>query len=244
MEKHALFFLYGSVLIGIIFSLVGYSYAQDFSPKSSFSTDQEVFIFVQTIVEDSNGILVTYLTSDKFTDINDDTINTLLDSEVSENDPIMTISGKKFQVINRKLSIDYDRDNVIASTMLGYTPEETTYIAAIFASLNEINLTGATGKQEEFSSDEFWLGFTSFSYQLRFDGIVLLFILPVIVGLFIASRNGFKEAESIMVMIGGILLTAPLLTGFTELTNLPYRFVPLIVFFAIGVGVLLSKKES
>jgi len=72
----------------------------------------------------------------------------------------------------------------------------------------------------------------------------LLFILPVIVGLFIASRNGFKDAESIMVMIGGILLTAPLLTGFTELTNLPYRFVPLIVFFAIGVGVLLSKKES
>jgi len=132
MEKHILFFLYGSVIIGIIFSLVGYSYAQDFSPQSSFSPDK-AFIFVQTIVENSNGNLVTYLTSDKFTDINVDTLYTLLDAEASENDPIMTISGKKFQVINRKLSIDYDRDNVIASTMLGYTPEETTYIAARFA---------------------------------------------------------------------------------------------------------------
>ena len=115
---------------------------------------------------------------------------------------------------------------------------------AIVALSNDVNLTGATGKQEEFSSDEFWLGFTSFSYQLRFDGLVLLFILPLIVGLFIASRNGFKDADSIMVLIGGILLTAPLLTGFTELTNLPYRFVPLVVFFAIGVGVLLSKKTT
>jgi len=27
---------------------------------------------------------------------------------------------------------------------------------------------------EEFDSDEFWLGFTSFSYQLRFDGLILV----------------------------------------------------------------------
>jgi len=106
------------------------------------------------------------------------------------------------------------------------------------------NLTGATGSQEEFDSDEFWLGFTSFSYQLRFDGLVLLFILPLIVGLFIASRYGILHADSIMLLISGILLTAPLLTGFTELTNQPYRFVPLVVFFAIGVGVLLSKRKS
>ena len=106
------------------------------------------------------------------------------------------------------------------------------------------DLTGATGSQEPFSSDEFWLGFTSFSYQLRFDGLLLLFILPLIVGLFIASRNGITHADSIMLLIGGILFTAPLLTGFTELTNQPYRFVPLAVFFAIGVGVLLSKRKN
>ena len=106
----------------------------------------------------------------------------------------------------------------------------------------DVSAAGVTGKEEEFNSDEFWLGFTSFAYQLRFDGLILIFILPLIVGLFIASRKGILHSDSIMILIGGILLTAPLLTGFTEQTNQPYRFVPLVVFFAVGVGVLLSKK--
>jgi hypothetical protein len=113
----------------------------------------------------------------------------------------------------------------------------------IAASVYGINLSASTGTQEEFDSDEFWLGFTSFSYQLRFDGLVLLFILPLVVGLYIASRHGFKHAESMMVLLGGILLTAPLLTGYTDQTNQPYRFVPFVVFFAISVGVLLSKRK-
>jgi len=106
----------------------------------------------------------------------------------------------------------------------------------------DVSAAGVTGKEEEFDPDEFWLGFTSFAYQLRFDGLILIFILPLIVGLFIASRKGILHSDSIMILIGGILLTAPLLTGFTDQTNQPYRFVPLVVFFAVGVGVLLSKK--
>ena len=108
----------------------------------------------------------------------------------------------------------------------------------------DVNLSGGTGEPEDFDSDEFWLGFTSFSYQLRFDGLVLIFILPLIVGLFIASRYGVNHADSIMLLIGGILLTAPLVTGFTELTNQPYRFVPVVVFFSVGVGILLSKRKN
>jgi len=127
---------------------------------------------------------------------------------------------------------------IISSSMAGII-----LAAAIVAIGSDFNLVGVTGKQEEFIVDEFWLGFTSFSYQLRFDGLLLLFILPLIIGLFIASRNGIQHADSIMVLIGGFLLTSPLLTGFTELTNQPYRFVPLVVFFAIGVGLLLSKKS-
>jgi len=116
-------------------------------------------------------------------------------------------------------------------------------LGGTLVALSGFSISAATGAQEEFDSEEFWLGFTSFSYQLRFDGMVILFILPLIVGLFVASRNGIKIADSIMVLIIGILLSAPILTGFTEQTNQPYRFVPLIVFFAIGVGVLLSKRK-
>jgi len=98
--------------------------------------------------------------------------------------------------------------------------------------------------EEEFDAKEFWMGFTSFSYQLRFDGLVMIFMIPLIVGLFLVSRSGIKHGESIMVFISGMLLIAPILTGFTDQTNQPYRFVPLVVFFAIGVGVLLSKRQA
>ena len=107
----------------------------------------------------------------------------------------------------------------------------------------DIKIAPGPGPEGGFNSDTFWLGFTSFSYQLRFDGLVLLFMLPLIVGLLIASQHRVKHADSVLVLIGWTLLTAPLLTGFTDLTNQPYRFVPLIVFFSMGVGILLPKKK-
>lgn len=101
--------------------------------------------------------------------------------------------------------------------------------------------SGGEAESEEYNAKEFWMGFTSFAYQLRFDGLVMLFCIPLMLGLFVASRRGVRHAESVMVLISGMLLVAPFLTGFTNQTNQPYRFVPLVVFFAIGVGVLLSR---
>jgi len=95
-----------------------------------------------------------------------------------------------------------------------------------------------------FEFEEFVAGFTTWAFQLRIDGLVLVFLLPLTIGLFIKSRQGFKEADSILVLITGILLSAPFLVGFTEFNIQPYRWIPLIVFFAIGVGVLLSKPSD
>ena len=97
--------------------------------------------------------------------------------------------------------------------------------------------------QEGFIVEEFWVGFASFATEMRFDGLVIVFLMPLMVGLLFASKKN-KHAESMMVMIGGMLLIAPLLTGFSDQTNQPYRFVPLVVFFAVGVGILLSKTKN
>jgi len=96
---------------------------------------------------------------------------------------------------------------------------------------------------EPFISNEFWSGFASFATQLRFDGLVILFLVPLIVGLLFASTKN-KHAESMMVMMGGMLLIAPFITGFSDHTNQPYRLVSFITFFAVGVGILLSKAKS
>jgi len=113
-------------------------------------------------------------------------------------------------------------------------------VAAISSS--ERALPGAV-PIEPFSTDEFWIGFTSFATQLRFDALVILFLIPLTIGLLFASAKN-KHAESMMVMIGGMLLIAPFLTGFSDQTNQPYRFVPFVIFFAVGVGILLSKTKS
>jgi hypothetical protein len=96
---------------------------------------------------------------------------------------------------------------------------------------------------EEFIWHEFWIGFTAFAYQMKLDFIPVLFLVPLIFGLFIISKNN-KHANSISVILIGILLSAPLLTGFTDRTNQPYRFLPFIVFFATGVGILFSKTTK
>jgi len=93
-----------------------------------------------------------------------------------------------------------------------------------------------------FSNFDFWDGFTTWASMLRLDGLVLLFLLPLTVGLFIVSRKGVREADSILILLGGILISAPILAAFTDFIIQPYRYMPLIVFFAVGVGTLLSKK--
>jgi|LWDU01.1.fsa_nt_gi hypothetical protein len=90
--------------------------------------------------------------------------------------------------------------------------------------------------------DEFMIGFTSFSYQMRFDWIIVIFILPITIGLFLISKNN-NYANSISIMNSGILLTTPLLVGLTDITSQPYRFIPLIVFLAIAVGMIIGNKN-
>ena len=92
--------------------------------------------------------------------------------------------------------------------------------------------------------ENFMKGFTQFAYQLRFDPIVLIFLLPLTVALFLKSLKGFTQANSIQILISGFLLIPPLLITFSAQTNEPYRLIPLVVFFAIGVSTLLTKIKQ
>jgi hypothetical protein len=98
-------------------------------------------------------------------------------------------------------------------------------------------------KVSSFKTDRFWEGLTSFAIQMRLDGITILFLVPLIFGLFLSSKK-FKHANSISILITGVLLSGPILAGMTDQTNQPYRFIPLIVFFAIGTGMLLPRIKQ
>jgi len=103
--------------------------------------------------------------------------------------------------------------------------------------------TQESEKLTSFKIDRFWEGFASFAFQMRLDYITILFLVPLIFGLFLSSKK-FKHANSISILITGVLLSGPILAGITDQTNQPYRFIPVIAFFAIGVGMLLPRIKQ
>ena len=95
----------------------------------------------------------------------------------------------------------------------------------------------------DVDNSKFLLGFQSISSQLRFDLFFIITLLPVTVGLMFLSKNKLKHADSILILIFGTIIASPLLVTFTfHYEILPYRFVPLLVFFSVGVGMFFSKK--
>ena len=87
------------------------------------------------------------------------------------------------------------------------------------------------------------LGFTKLSYQLRFDLFLLTALLPLTNALIIKAKNGMGIATSVLFLITGSLAAGPIIEKFSEFyVILPYRFVPTIVFFAIGVGILFNRN--
>jgi len=96
---------------------------------------------------------------------------------------------------------------------------------------------------QEWDWGGFWNGFVSLSYQMRYDGLIMVFLIPTIIGLYIISKNN-KYANNVSIMISGVLITNPLLLAMTDYTSQPYRFIPLVIFFAIGVGMILTNQKD
>jgi len=95
----------------------------------------------------------------------------------------------------------------------------------------------------EVNSSKFILGFQVIIAQLRFDLFFIMALLPVTVGLLFLSKNKSRHADSILILIFGTIIASPILVTFTyHYEILPYRFIPLFVFFSIGVGMFFAKK--
>ena len=94
-----------------------------------------------------------------------------------------------------------------------------------------------------YDFDAFLDGFTGWGNSMQLDPFIVLCILPLIVGLFIKSLRGLKQADSILILLAGSILAGPLISMMTDFYFiLPYRFIPFVIFTAIGIGIIFSKK--
>ena len=117
----------------------------------------------------------------------------------------------------------------------------------ILVVLSSINASEGVYDIVDISPSEFFLAFNALGMALRYDIVIVLSLLPLTLGLFFKFRKeNTNKADSILVLILTALLAGPLfaiLISFQTVPVLPHRFLPLIVFVAIGIGVLLSKKN-
>jgi len=114
------------LIIGILSTtlLISSSFAQ-----SPLESNQDVYIFVQTFLRNSDGVLIHYFENDKFTDKNLAALDVFLDLEASRgNAPVYDMEGKKFQLIQRSKVLEIDSFQLVASTKLEESikfPEQT-----------------------------------------------------------------------------------------------------------------------
>ncbi len=132
-KSHFLCLIFSLFILVSILSLTSDSYAQSRFPFVPITPQYGVITFVQTFLYNSEGQLVAYLASDKFSDINLGALNVLLNSEATENDPIITINDNKLQIIQRQKTVPYDKDNVIASTVLADKNNDSLTMVLRFA---------------------------------------------------------------------------------------------------------------
>ena len=95
-----------------------------------------------------------------------------------------------------------------------------------------------------FDIEQLFMGFTKLSYQLRFDLLLLTALFPLTIALIIKAKKGISIATPVLFLIAGSLVAGPIVEIFSDFyVTLPYRFVPTIVFFAVGVGILFNRKS-
>jgi len=155
---------------------------------------------------------------------------------------ILSLFSKPLSILFLPMTMYFTRNAKIPSKRKIFiiTPYSVILGAVLAAYLLRIDIT--QGLSYSFDYVNFWLGFSALSVELRDDAFILVFLLPLIVGLFFMSRRGMTHANSVLFLIMGSLLMHALLSGFTFYNLLPYRYLPFIVFFAVGVGTLFSKK--
>ena len=102
----------------------------------SYQTElgDDIFVFVQSTIRNSDGTLVVYLESSKFTHLNLPALQSFLDFEASRgNDPIVSIDEENYQVIQRAQSYSFDSEGLVASTVLYDNVDGKTIALARFA---------------------------------------------------------------------------------------------------------------
>jgi len=130
------------ILFGFVFLLIPSS---NVFGVTQTHLDDNIFVFVQTTIRNSDGTLVVYLESTKFSYLNAPALGSFLDYEASRgNDPVITIDGQQYQIIRRAQSQSFNSEELVASTILSDSVDGKHVLLARFAHDGYLTISGDT----------------------------------------------------------------------------------------------------
>jgi hypothetical protein len=97
------------------------------------------------------------------------------------------------------------------------------------------------GGSIRFDQTQFMEGFYEWFELLDSDIIVAVTVVIVLIQLFKLSKNQVYLSKPIFFFILGMILTVPIIQGFTDQLNHSYRFIPLVIMVSSGIGICLSN---
>lgn len=80
--------------------------------------------------------------------------------------------------------------------------------------------------------------------SLRFDSLILILMIPMVILLSTKTGELRNRVNIIFIGISIAILSQPIMFSLISMTAQPYRFIPLIVFSAIGIGIIFSKSSK
>jgi len=95
-----------------------------------------------------------------------------------------------------------------------------------------------------FNIEQIVLSFNEIGNSLRFDILLLIILIPVIVLLYLQSKNYDSRKIYILFAIFISLISQSMLYGITDTTVQPYRFIPFVLFMSIGFGLVFSWDQT
>ena len=98
----------------------------------------------------------------------------------------------------------------------------------------------AFGGGFEFNHEELLHGFYNWWFYLNASLLVAM-TLPLVVWRLFAMRKKHPEAKPLLIAIFVIIISVPLIDGFTDQLNHSYRFVPMIIFVGIGLAMIVTN---
>ena len=99
-------------------------------------------------------------------------------------------------------------------------------------------------KGGKFDFEEFGTSFFTFA-KVNPDSLFLALLVPVIIIMYVLTKRGIPHASTMMLAILISLISQPILvSSFLQFLIHDYRFMSFTVFFAISIGLLLSKNQK